>query len=100
MDITSDKLALQRVREAAEKAKIELSSTTSTEINLAYLSADHTGPKHLQLGITRAKYESLASELVTRALKPLDSCLKDSGLTKDKIDEVLLVGGMTRMPKV
>lgn len=100
MDITNDKLALQRVREAAEKAKIELSSTTQTEINLAYLSADHTGPKHLQLSITRAKYESLAQELVTRALKPLDSCLKDSGLTKDKIDEVLLVGGMTRMPKV
>ena len=99
-DITKDKLALQRIREAAEKAKIELSSTTQTEVNLAYLSADATGPKHLQLSITRAKFESLANTLITRALDPLDKCLKDSGLTKDKIDEVLLVGGMTRMPKV
>jgi molecular chaperone DnaK len=100
MDITKDKLALQRIREAAEKAKIELSSTNQTEVNLAYLSADHTGPKHLQLSITRAKFESLASNLIERALRPLDSCLKDSGLSKDKIDEVLLVGGMTRMPRV
>lgn len=100
MDITKDKLALQRIREAAEKAKIELSSTNATEINLAYLSADASGPKHLQLTINRAKFESLASDLISRALKPLDGCLKDSGLTKDKIDEVLLVGGMTRMPKV
>jgi len=100
MDITKDKLALQRIREAAEKAKIELSSTNQTEVNLAYLSADATGPKHLQLSITRAKFESLASELIDRALKPLGSCLKDSGLTKDKVDEVLLVGGMTRMPRV
>eukprot|EP00356_Strombidium_inclinatum_P012833 CAMPEP_0170492390 /NCGR_PEP_ID=MMETSP0208-20121228/12167_1 /TAXON_ID=197538 /ORGANISM="Strombidium inclinatum, Strain S3" /LENGTH=643 /DNA_ID=CAMNT_0010768123 /DNA_START=27 /DNA_END=1958 /DNA_ORIENTATION=+ len=100
MDISNDKLALQRVREAAEKAKIELSSTNQTEVNLAYLSADATGPKHLQLSMTRAKFESKASDLIERALKPLDSCLKDSGLSKDKIDEVLLVGGMTRMPKV
>jgi len=100
MDISSDKLALQRVREAAEKAKIELSSTNQTEINLAYLSADQTGPKHLQLSITRAKFETLANELISRAVNPLKSCLDDSGLTKDKIDEVLLVGGMTRMPKV
>jgi molecular chaperone DnaK len=100
MDITKDKLALQRIREAAEKAKIELSSTNQTEVNLAYLSADATGPKHLQLSITRAKFESITSDLISRALKPLDACLKDSGLTKDKIDEVLLVGGMTRMPKV
>jgi len=100
MDITNDKLALQRVREAAEKAKIELSSTNQTEVNLAYLSADATGPKHLQLSITRAKLESIAGELIERSLKPLGSCLKDSGLTKDKVDEVLLVGGMTRMPKV
>ena len=100
MDITSDKLALQRIREAAEKAKKELSSTNQTEVNLPYLSADQTGPKHLQLNITRAKYESLASELITRSIKPLEACLKDSGLTKDKVDEVLLVGGMTRMPKV
>ena len=100
MDITKDKLALQRIREAAEKAKIELSSTNQTEVNLAYLSADATGPKHLQLNITRAKLESLANDLITRSMKPLEACLKDSGLTKDKVDEVLLVGGMTRMPKV
>ena len=100
MDITSDKLALQRIREAAEKAKIELSSSTQTEINLAYLSADATGPKHLQLSINRGKFEQISSDLIARSIKPLDACLKDSGLTKDKIDEVLLVGGMTRMPKV
>ena len=100
MDIQKDKLALQRIREAAEKAKIELSSTVQTEVNLAYLSADSTGPKHLQLSITRAKLEQLINSLINRSLKPLDACLKDSGLTKDKIDEVLLVGGMTRMPKV
>ena len=100
MDIHNDKLALQRVREAAEKAKIELSSTNQTEVNLAYLSADASGPKHLQLSITRSKLESIANDLIVRSMKPLASCLKDSGLTKDKIDEVLLVGGMTRMPKV
>lgn len=100
MDISKDKLALQRVREAAEKAKIELSSTNETEVNLAYLSADASGPKHLQMKITRAKLESICSELIQRSTKPLQACLKDSGLTKDKIDEVLLVGGMTRMPKV
>jgi len=100
MDISGDKLALQRIREAAEKAKIELSSTTQTEVNLAYLSADQTGPKHLQLNISRAKLEGIVSSLVERSIKPLDNCLKDSGLTKDKIDEVLLVGGQTRMPKV
>lgn len=100
MDITKDKLALQRIREAAEKAKIELSSTSSTDINLPYLSADSTGPKHLQLQVTRAKLESLVDDLIKRTIKPLEDCLRDSGLTKDKIDEVLLVGGMTRMPKV
>jgi len=100
MDITKDKLALQRIREAAEKAKIELSSTNQTEVNLAYLSADATGPKHLQLNITRAKLESITAKLIERTIKPLENCLKDSGLTKDKIDEVLLVGGQTRMPKV
>ena len=100
MDITTDKLALQRIREAAEKAKIELSSSTQTEINLAYLSANASGPKHLQLSINRQKFEQISSDLINRCLKPLDGCLKDSGLTKDKIDEILLVGGMTRMPKV
>lgn len=100
MDISKDKLALQRIREAAEKAKIELSSTGQTDINLPYLSADQTGPKHLQVQLNRAKFESLVDDLVQRTLKPCEACLKDSGLTKDKIDEVLLVGGMTRMPKV
>ena len=100
MDISGDKLALQRIREAAEKAKIELSSTTQTEINLAYLSADQNGPKHLQLSISRAKLEGICSELIERSISPLANCLKDSGLTKDKVDEVLLVGGSTRMPKV
>ena len=100
MDISKDKLALQRIREAAEKAKIELSSTAQTEINLPYLSADATGPKHLQVTITRAKFESIVDELVQKTIKPCENALKDSGLTKDKIDEVLLVGGMTRMPKV
>ena len=100
MDISKDKLALQRIRESAEKAKIELSSTAQTEINLPYLSADASGPKHLQLQITRAKLESIVDELVQRTVKPCELALKDSGLSKDKIDEVLLVGGMTRMPKV
>lgn len=100
MDITRDKLALQRVREASEKAKIELSSTAQTDVNLPYLSADSSGPKHLQLTITRAKFESLCDDLITKTIKPLEDCLRDSGLTKDKIDDVLLVGGMTRVPKV
>ena len=77
-----------------------MSSTSQTEINLPYLSANQTGPKHLQITLTRAKLESLVDDLVTKTTKPLESCLKDSGLTKDKIDEVLLVGGMTRMLKV
>jgi molecular chaperone DnaK len=100
MDISKDKLALQRIREAAEKAKIELSSTAQTEINLPYLSADASGPKHLQVQITRAKFETIVEELVSKTVKPCEAALKDSGLTKDKIDEILLVGGMTRMPKV
>jgi len=100
MDISGDKLAIQRIKEAAEKAKIELSSTQQTEVNLPYLSADATGPKHLQVKINRAKYESLVSDLVKRTIKPVESCIKDAGLSKDKVDEILLVGGMTRMPKV
>lgn len=100
MDISKDKLAIQRVREAAEKAKIELSSAAQTEINLPYLSADQTGPKHLQVTLTRSKFEQIADSLIKRTIKPLEGCLKDSGLTKDKVDEILLVGGMTRMPKV
>lgn len=100
VDISNDKLAIQRIKEAAEKAKIELSSTSQTEVNLPYLSADSSGPKHLQVNITRAKYESLVESLVSRTLKPLEACIKDSGLEKNNVDEVLLVGGMTRMPKV
>jgi molecular chaperone DnaK len=100
MDISKDKIALGRIREAAEKAKIELSSAANTDINLPYLTADSSGPKHLQITITRAKLEQLVDTLITRSMKPVEACLKDSGLTKDKIDEVLLVGGMTRMPKV
>jgi molecular chaperone DnaK len=100
MDISKDKLAIQRIKEAAEKAKIELSSTQQTEVNLPYLSADASGPKHLQLSINRAKFESLTADLINRTAKPLEACIKDAGLTKDKVDEILLVGGMTRMPKV
>ena len=100
MDIMGDKMAIQRVREAAEKAKIELSSTTQTDVNLPYLSADSSGPKHLTTKITRAKLEAIVSDLLDKTLIPCQECLKDAGLTKDKIDEVLLVGGMTRMPRV
>jgi len=100
IDVTSDKMALQRLKEAAEKAKIELSSTSQTDIDLPFLTADKSGPKHLKTKITRSKYESLIDELLQKTLKPCENCLKDSGLGKDKIDEVLLVGGMTRMPKV
>ena len=100
MDILSDKAAMQRVREAAEKAKVELSSSSQTSINIPYLAFDSAGPKHLNLQLTRSKLEGLVDNLVSRSIKPLESCLKDSGLTKDKVDEVLLVGGSTRMPKV
>jgi len=100
IDIMQDKGALQRCREAAEKCKIELSSTTQTTINIPYLAFDSAGPKHLNLQMTRAKLEGLVDSLVSRTIKPLENCLKDSGLTKDKVDEVLLVGGSTRMPKV
>jgi molecular chaperone DnaK len=100
IDVSNDKMALQRMKEAAEKAKIELSSTTQTDIDLPFLTADKSGPKHLKLKITRSKYESLVDDLVQRTLKPCENCLKDSGLSKDKIDDVILVGGMTRMPKV
>jgi molecular chaperone DnaK len=100
IDVSNDKMALQRLKEAAEKAKIELSSTTQTDIDLPFLTADKSGPKHLKTKITRSKFESLVDDLLQRTLKPVENCLKDSGLTKDKIDDVLLVGGMTRMPKV
>jgi len=93
-------MAIQRVREASEKAKIELSSTTSTEINLPYLTADASGPKHCNLNFTRAKLEALTDVFLKKTIKPCENCVKDSGISKDKIQEVLLVGGMSRMPKV
>ncbi|TPN34692.1 molecular chaperone DnaK [Mesorhizobium sp. B2-3-3] len=100
IDLRADKLALQRLKEAAEKAKIELSSTTQTEINLPFITADATGPKHLTLKLTRAKFESLVEDLVQRTIDPCKAALKDAGLKAGEIDEVVLVGGMTRMPKI
>jgi molecular chaperone DnaK len=100
IDLRNDKLALQRLKEAAEKAKIELSSTTQTEINLPFITADATGPKHLTLKLTRAKFESLVDDFVQRTIEPCKAALKDAGLKAGEIDEVVLVGGMTRMPKI
>jgi len=100
IDLKNDKLALQRLKEAAEKAKIELSSTTQTEINLPFITADATGPKHLTMKLTRAKFESLVDDLVQRTIEPCKAALKDAGLKAGEIDEVVLVGGMTRMPKI
>ena len=100
IDLTKDKLALQRLKEAAEKAKIELSSAAQTDINLPYITADATGPKHLALKLTRAKYEALVDDLIQRTVEPCRKALKDAGLSPGQIDEVVLVGGMTRMPKV
>ena len=100
IDLTKDKLALQRLKEAAEKAKIELSSATQTDINLPYITADASGPKHLTLKLTRAKYEALVDDLIQRTVEPCRKALKDAGLAASDIDEVVLVGGMTRMPKV
>ncbi|MGY0398922.1 MAG: molecular chaperone DnaK [Ostreibacterium sp.] len=100
MDLLNDPLALQRLKEAAEKAKIELSSGQQTDINLPYITADATGPKHLNMKLTRAKYESLVSNLIERTLSPCQTALKDAGLTKADITDVILVGGQTRMPKV
>jgi molecular chaperone DnaK len=100
IDLRKDKLALQRLKEAAEKAKIELSSATQTEINLPFITADASGPKHLTLKLTRAKFESLVDDLIQKTVDPCRQALKDAGLTAAQIDEVVLVGGMTRMPKV
>ena len=100
IDLKNDKLALQRLKEAAEKAKIELSSSAQTEINLPFITADASGPKHLTLKLTRAKFESLVDDLIQRTVEPLKAALKDAGLKAGEIDEVVLVGGMTRMPKV
>ena len=100
IDLRNDKLALQRLKEAAEKAKIELSSTTQTEINLPFITADQSGPKHLTMKLTRAKFEALVDDLVEKTIEPCRKALKDAGLTAGEIGEVVLVGGMTRMPKV
>ena len=100
IDLRGDKLALQRLKEAAEKAKIELSSSKQTEINLPFITADATGPKHLVLTLTRAKLEALVEDLIMKTLAPCEQALKDAGLQRGVIDEVILVGGMTRMPRV
>lgn len=100
IDLHNDPLALQRLKEAAEKAKVELSSSQQTDVNLPYITADATGPKHLNVKVTRAKLESLVEELVTRSLEPCRIALKDAGLSAGEIDEVILVGGQTRMPMV
>jgi len=100
INLRNDKLALQRLKEAAEKAKIELSSTTQTEINLPFITADQSGPKHLTMKLTRAKFEALVDDLVQKTIEPCRKALKDAGITAGEIGEVVLVGGMTRMPKV
>jgi molecular chaperone DnaK len=100
IDLTKDKLALQRLKEAAEKAKIELSSATQTEINLPYITADASGPKHLAMKLSRAKFESLVDDLVQKTIEPCRKALKDAGLSAGEIDELVLLGGMTRMPKI
>ena len=100
IDLKSDKLALQRLKEAAEKAKIELSSATQTEINLPFITADKTGPKHINLKMTRAKLEALVEDLIAKTIPPCKTALKDASLSANEVDEVILVGGMTRMPKV
>jgi molecular chaperone DnaK len=100
IDLRNDRLALQRLKEAAEKAKIELSSTMQTEVNLPFITADATGPKHLMMKITRAKFEALVDDLIQKTIEPCRQALKDAGLRAADIDEVILVGGMTRMPKV
>ncbi|MGF1453950.1 MAG: molecular chaperone DnaK [Alphaproteobacteria bacterium] len=100
IDLRKDRLALQRLKEAAEKAKIELSSATQTEINLPFITADQSGPKHLNMKLSRAKLEALVDDLVKRTEGPCKSALKDAGLSASEIDEVVLVGGMTRMPKI
>ncbi len=100
IDLTKDKLALQRLKESAEKAKIELSSTTQTDINLPFITADASGPKHLTMKLTRAKYEALVDDLIQKTVEPCRKALQDAGLSAAEINEVVLVGGMTRMPKV
>ena len=100
MDLTRDVLALQRLKEAAEKAKIELSSSAQTDVNLPYITADANGPKHLNVKLSRSKLEQLVEELIKRSIEPCKTAMKDAGVSASDIDEVILVGGMTRMPKV
>src|SRR5690606_2339813 len=100
IDLKGDALAMQRLKEAAEKAKIELSSSQQTEVNLPYITADATGPKHLVVKLTRSKLESLVESLVNRSLEPVKMALKDAGKSTAQIDEIILVGGQTRMPLV
>src|SRR5690606_23017260 len=100
VDLSKDVLALQRLKEAAEKAKIELSSSQQTDLNLPYITADATGPKHLNMKLTRAKLEALVEDLIERTIEPCRIALKDAGLKASEVDDVILVGGMTRMPKV
>ena len=100
IDLSKDPMALQRLKEAAEKAKCELSSAQSTDINLPFITADASGPKHLNVALSRAKLEQLVGDLIDRSMSPVENCLRDSGLSKSQIDEVILVGGMTRMPRV
>ena len=100
IDLRSDKLALQRLKEAAEKAKMELSSSMQTEVNLPFVTADQSGPKHLNIKLTRAKLEALVEDLVSRTVEPCKAALKDAGLSAGEVDEVIMVGGMTRMPKI
>jgi molecular chaperone DnaK len=100
IDVSKDKMVLQRLKEASEKAKIELSSTMETEINLPFLTADQTGPKHLSVKLTRAKFESMIEDFIERSLEPCRKCLKDAGLEAKDLDEIVLVGGSTRIPKV
>merc|ERR1711988_1188325 len=100
IDLKTDKLALQRLKEAAEKAKIELSTTPQTEVNLPFITADASGPKHLNINLSRSKFETLVSDLIDRSIEPCKKALKDAGLSAGEINDVILVGGMTRMPKV
>lgn len=100
IDLRGDKLALQRLKEAAEKAKIELSSSQQTEVNLPFITADASGPKHLNVKITRAKLEALVEDLIKRTIEPCKAALKDAGVTASQIDEIIMVGGQTRMPKI
>jgi len=100
IDLSKDPMALQRLKEAGEKAKMELSTTQSTDINLPFITADQSGPKHLNYTLTRAKFEQLVDDLIQRTIPPMEQALKDAGIKPNEIDEVLLVGGSTRIPKI